>query len=523
MENTNGQQVPWEASSLTGDFYFKADQQKAQTKLADILPTYKEKLAKLPDYESLRQTQAAKIRSIAVMPFSNYTGDDSKAYLASGMQDAVITELGQLNSVRVISKTSTLKYADLKNTIQEVATELNVDGIIETSLIGLGENLRIQVKLYSAFPQEQLLWSEVYTSEMSDILTLYNQVTKNIADEIQLSLSSEQVDKLEEETSVNAEAYDSYLMGLYLLKDVNLESLNKAKEYLNSAIEKNPDWAAPYSGLAQLWMTIVQMGYESPDIGGMKIFENLNKALELDPDNAYVHYTLGMSAFLNEWDWQKAEMELLKALASNPNDAMSRVIYAHLLSCLQRPDEALKQARLALELDPLNPLVRLFCGAVYSFMGDFKTFLAYAERVTADDPSNFMANTAIELSAYRLGNYNKVMEAAKYVFAAKEEEIDFKEAERIFGESGFTAAYEEILRQFELIAQKGYTAPVEMAYRYMMVNKQGKAMEWLEKGFDLHDPVMPYIVTHGFLFEPLFNNPSFIEIVQKMNLPLPIK
>ncbi len=156
------------------------------------------------------------------------------------------------------------------------------------------------------------------------------------------------------------------------------------------------------------------------------------------------------------------------------------------------------------------------------FAEDWETALAYGEKVTAVNPESFMGNTSIELAAFRCGDYNKVMEAAKYVFAAKEEEVDFKEVERIFGETGFVAAYEEILRQLEVLAQKGYfLAPVEMAYRYMMVDQPDKAMEWIEKGFEVRDPVMPYIATTAFLCEPLFDNPRFIEILQKMNLPMP--
>jgi len=308
-------------------------------------------------------------------------------------------------------------------------------------------------------------------------------------------------------------------MGSYYLDDGSKESLMKAREYLNSAVEKDPEWAPLYTGLTMVWLSIAQMGYESPEIAGPKIFENLNKALELDPNNADSHFVSGMMAFLTEWDWEKAEMEFLKALAINPNDAQTRVNYAQLLSILQRPGESLTQGRLGIELDPLNPLVEAWYATALCGIGDFKTALAYGEKVTAVDPGHVLANTLIELAAFHCRDYNKVMEAAKYVFAPTE--VDFKEVERIFGETGFVAAYEEILRQLEVLAQKGFFPPVEMAYRYMMVDQPDKAMEWIEKGFEVRDPVMVYIATHGLLFEPLFDNPRFIEILQKMNLPLP--
>ena len=152
-----------------------------------------------------------------------------------------------------------------------------------------------------------------------------------------------------------------------------------------------------------------------------------------------------------------------------------------------------------------------------SGVGDYKTALAYGEKVTAGDPGHFMANNLIEAAAFGCGDYDRVMEAAKYILPV--EGVDFKEVERIYGESGFVAAYEEVLRQSEVLAQKGYVDPVVIAYRYMMVDQPDKAMEWIEKGFEVRDPAMPYIATHLFLCEPLFDNPRFIEIVQKMNLP----
>jgi len=401
--------------------------------------------------------------------------------------------------------------------LPEIARELNVDAVVVGSVQQVDESVRIRVQLIDALPEEQNLWGQTYERPMTEVLAMYNEVARAIVNEVQITLTPNEETRLASAFQVNPQAYDAYLKGIYLLEDLDLESLNKAREYLNSAIEKDPDWAPLYSSLAQVWMSLAQMNFESPEITGPKTIENLNKALELDPNNADVHFTNGMTAFLTEWDWEKAEMELLKALAANPNDAMSRVIYAHLLACLQRPGESLTQGRLAIELDPLNPMVQVWYGAVLMNIGDFNTALAYGEKITAGDPGHLMANNLIMFAAFYCRDYNKVMEATKYVLAHTG--VDFKEVERIYGETGFVAAYEEILRQLEVLAQKGYVQPVELALRYMMVDQPDKAMEWIEKGFELRDPVMPYLATPGFLCEPLFDNPRFIEIIQKMNLP----
>ena len=459
------------------------------------------------------------IQSLAILPFNNYTGDDQLEWVAAGMHSSLIGDMGKVSGLRVLGETTSRAYKTANMSATDIAEKDNVEAIVEPTLTCYGDMVCVQVKVVTTYPKEKVLWVEDYMADKSQILNLYNRIARKIADELKVNLTLQEETLLAETRIIDPEAYDSYLMGIYLLEDLNLESLNKAREYLNSAIEKDPDWAPLYSSLAQVWTTLVQMGFDSPEIAGPKIFENLNKALELDPDNVYVHFTSGMTAFLIEWDWEKAELELLKALAANPNDAMSRVIYAHLLSCLQRPDQSLTQGRLAIELDPLNPNVALWYGVMLLNTGDCNTALAYGEKITAGEPGHLLANNLIMFAAFYCRDYNKVMEATKYVLAHTG--VDFKEVERIFGETGFVAANEEILRQLEVLAQKGYVQPFELVYRYMMVDQPEKALEWIEKGFEVRDQVMPYIATPGFGCEPLFDNPRFIEIIQKMNLPLP--
>ena len=466
-----------------------------------------------------KQLRTGDIQSLVILPFDNYTGDDSLEYFVSGMHASLINDVGRLGGLRVICKTSSNVYKDVDMTASEIAKELNVDAVMETSVMCLGDTICVQYKLVDATGEERQLYISDIKEEKSRILGLFNRITRQIADEIKIELTPREEQLLAKSRTVDREAYDSYLKGVFLRGDFSPEILKKSRDYLNSAIEKDPDWAPLYAGLATVWLTIAQMGIEPPEIAAAHIFENLNKALELDPDNADSHGAIGMVAFLTEWDWEKAEKEFLKALAANPSNAGARIIYAQLLNCLQRNDEALIQGRLAIELDPLNPGMWLQYSHVLMGVGDFETALAYGEKVTADDPGHSLANSLIENAAFACGEYDKVMEAAKYILPAKG--VDFKEVERIYWESGFVAAYEEIMRQLEVLAQKGYSAPVDVAIRYMMVDRLDKAMGWLEKGFEAHDPNMPYIATHSYLFDPLFDNPRFIEILEKMNLPMP--
>ena len=458
------------------------------------------------------------IRNLVVLPFDNYTGNDEYEYFVAGIHSSLIQDIGKIGELTVKSKTTANSFKETDLSIPEIAAELGIDAVVEGSITCMGEDsVCVQIKLIRAFPEEQQLWVHDYRVEKSQILNFYNKVTKQISNEIDIVLTPQEESLLAVTRTVDPEAYDAYLKGHYYYDDGSEESMQKALKYLNSAIEKESDWAPLYSALAQVWMILAQ-GHVPQEIAGPKIYENIGKALDLDPDLADAHFVNGMMAYLAEWNWDKGEKELLKALAINPNDALSRIFYAQLLSILQRPEEALTQGRLALDLDPLNPLIQALYAALILCLGDCENALVHLEKVVAIDPEHFLANSNIELAAFRCGDYDKVFEAAKYSLPIEED--TFKKIEMIFNEQGFIAAYEEILRQLEIIAHNDYVAPVEMANRYIMVSQLDKAMEWIEKGYELHDPNMPYIATKIYLCDPLFNNPRFIDIVEKMNLPL---
>jgi tetratricopeptide (TPR) repeat protein len=212
---------------------------------------------------------------------------------------------------------------------------------------------------------------------------------------------------------------------------------------------------------------------------------------------------------------------LLKALAINPNDVMSRIYYAQLLVILQRPEEASAQGQLAIDLDPLNPLLQVLYSALLLSVDKCETALVHLEKIVAVDPENVMANNVIELAAFRCKDYKRAFRAAKYILGFIIEEDVFKKIERILDEQGFTSAYVEIAQQMEAYVENNPIAPIELAVRYIYANMPDKAMDWLEKGFELRDPNMPYIATSIYNLDPLHDNPRFIEILQKMNLPLP--
>lgn len=488
----------------------------------------KEKGFPVPSNSRINElTGIERTESIIVLPFDNYTGSDELEYFVAGMHSSLIGAIGKISAMRVISKTTSNAYKETSKSIPEIASELGVNAVIEASVLSLGEKISLQVKLVDAFPEEKQLWAQDYVEEKSQILNLYNTVTKEISNEIGIILTPKEKQQLAKSRAVDMEVYDSYLKGLNYMGDFREEAVYKAMENLNRAIEKDPDWAPLYASLAKVWMVCGTFGFESPSVAYQNVYENLDKALELDPDLSDGQYVRAMSAYLDEWNWNKSEKEFLKILALDPNDATSRIYYSHLLCILQRSNEASTQGQLALDLDPLNPLIQTLYAALCQGLGDYETAMTYYEKIMANDPENFLVNENMILAAFHYGADERGWEAMRLNLIQKQivKDDEINRIDDIFNSQGFNVAYEAMVHHLERLAEGGYVHPINlidpamMAYYLYMMNQDDKAIEWLEKGFEMHHPIMPYVFT-GFLdFSRLRGNPHFISIAKKMNLP----
>jgi len=208
--------------------------------------------------------QAGDIKSLVILPFDNYTGDDQLENMVSGMHALLVGDMGRISGVRVLGKTTSNAYKDVDISATGIASELNVDAVLEASVMCLGDSVCMQFRLVRTTGKEEQLWIADYKEDKSQIINLYNQLTKQIADEIMIELTPEEERLFSKSRTVDREAYDAYLRSYQYWDDLSLESLNKALEYLNLAIEKDPDFAPPYAGIAQVWVGLAQMGFAEP-------------------------------------------------------------------------------------------------------------------------------------------------------------------------------------------------------------------------------------------------------------------
>jgi tetratricopeptide (TPR) repeat protein len=401
--------------------------------------------------------------------------------------------------------------------LPEIASELNVDAIIEASVSCIeGDSICIQIRLVSAFPEEKQLWVENYYEDKSQILNLYNKVTKQISEEINIVLTPQEENLLAKSRTVDPEAYDAYMKGRYYWNRLSKEDLQIAMDYFKIAIEKDPDWAPPYAGLAEVWAGRSQMHFVPPAVAIPKIYINMNKALKLDPNSANSHYVKALITVWVEWDWEKGEREFLKVLEINPNHAMGRIYYAHFLMIMKRMDEAVYQANLALELDPLQPLLLGLYAGLLNYNGDYQSAVIHAEKALTIDSDNRFAKSMLRRAYIGMGDYEKSFVLWKELAWWEVEVI--ASIEKVFHEQGYLAAVEETIKVNEEVEENGDQISYRgQARRYIKVGKYNKAMDYYEKGYEIHDPNLPYI---SLDYDQMKDNQRYIELIRKMNLPM---
>lgn len=293
---------------------------------------------------------------MAILPFENLTGRGEELTLI-GMHDELISELGKIEALRVISKTSTRRFKDSDLSLPEIADQLGVEAIVETSVFQIDSLIRVRVNLVQAKPEEKQIWSSNFTRDFTHAPEVYASITRGIVNQIKVSLKPEEEALLSESRTVDIQAYRAYLTARSYWGSLSPESLDKALEYYELAAREDPNFAPAYGGIASVWGARQQMGFVSREEALPRIKSNLERALALDSDQEEVYYYQALIAAWTDWQWVKSEESFQKTLSINPNMADAHAYYSHLLMCLKRPVEMKIHMDKALELDPFNPLI----------------------------------------------------------------------------------------------------------------------------------------------------------------------
>jgi len=454
-------------------------------------------------------------KSIAVLPFKNMSNDPDQDYFSDGMMEEILDRLFKIGDLKVISRTSSMRYKNSDKPIKEIARELGVASIIEGSVRRIGNNVRIAVQLIDAGTDAHL-WSEIYNGDLSDLSRIFNiqsEVAQSVARELKAVLSPQEVKLIEKTPTKNTEAYEAFLKGRFYLYKLTQNDLETSTKYFENAIELDPEYAPAYAGIAFVWVAKVQMGYTSPEVAGPKIQESLMKALELDSSNAEVQYTLGIISIWTMWDWTSGEEGLKKAIEVNPNHAEAHAYYSHFLNIMGRSEEAMTEIEIALKLDPFNPLIISLYSVDLWLVRRFDEAITAAQDAIRIEPFS-LAHTVLTHTFHKAGRYEEAWESIKkeFIMAGQGQAFEYD-----FNKLGYTGALIKATEALEVLSESTFVDPACVAIVYLMAGNNEKALEWLEKAYEIRTQSLPYLKMPAF--DPIRDEPRFQEIARKMNLP----
>jgi len=390
--------------------------------------------------------------------------------------------------------------------------------VVEGTVYQVGDNVRIRVQLIDALPEERNLWAQTYERAGADVLLMYAEIAQAIVGEIQVKLTAEETMRLASARQVNPEAYDAYLRGMSSLMRLNPEDIEAGMHYFETALEKDPDFALAHAGVANFWCLQQVMGSLPPSETTPLFRAAAQRALDLDPTQAEVHY---VDAFVKwfDWDWKGAEEAFKRAIEINPNYPETRAQYSQLLAILKRPEEAIVQAQQAIELDPLNPVIMGLYGSTFSMVGRYDEGMAMAHKELRMSPNSSLGLQILWWGHHYKGEYDQAFEGAKAYYTA----MGLAPVVEIMEEGYETGGYFEAMRgaaeSMASAAQEQYIQPYWLAILFAIAGEKEKCLDWLEKGYETKDPMHAYF-TELELRGMIHDEPRYQDLLRRMNLPV---
>lgn len=459
------------------------------------------------------------ITSLAVLPFTNVTADPNTEYLSDGLTESLIGNLSQLPNMTVRPRSSVFRYRSKDPDPQKVASELQVNAVVTGRVTQHGDSLIISAELTDARTNRSL-WSEQYDRKLSDALSVQHEIASEISARLRERLTGEQKAQLTKGGTNDPEAYQLYLKGRHYWDKRTPEALDKAKEYYGQAIEKDPNYAMVYVGLADLY-------YVWPDNAPMPASEAMpkaraaaEKALALDDTLAEPHAVLG-GVYTISFEWDRGEREFRRALELNPNEANAHHWYAYLLSSMGRSEEAIAQAKHAVALEPLNLKYNDSLGVIYRDARQYDEAIESFKKTLELDPNYPPSNTNLGFVYQLTQHYDLWFEQWKKAAVLNDDHEDLAMAEevaRVYSQSGYQSAIKKYIELQLQLAKRRYVDPVEIAANYADVGDRDQAFAWLDKAYLEKSDGLSYIkVLHQL--DGLHSDPRYTMLLKKMNLP----
>jgi TolB-like protein/DNA-binding winged helix-turn-helix (wHTH) protein/Tfp pilus assembly protein PilF len=458
------------------------------------------------------------IRSLAVLPLENLSGDASQNYFADGMTDELITDMAQISALRVISRTSVMVYKGARKPLPQIARELNVDAVVEGTVLRSGDQVRITAQLIEAATDKHL-WSRSYEGELRDTLALQNRVASAIADQIRISLTPQEQAALKNVKVVNPEAYESYLKGRYFWNKRTADGLKVALAYFKQAIEEDPKYAQAYSGLADTYALLGDWQYAvmTPKEAFPPAKAAAIKALELDNTLGEAHNSLAFVLDGFDWDLDAGGREFQRAIALSPGYATAHHWYAWHLSLLGRFDGAIIEMRKAENLDPLSLIINADLAELLCLAHSYDESIRQSQKTIEMDPNFALAHNQLAQAYLQKHMYDEaVAELQKALRLSGDSPTSVANLARAYIASGKRSEAVKLLGDLKKRSNSSYSYAAEIAMIYASLGDADQAMTWLEKGFN--ERFNPGVLLRPG-FDPLRSDPRFQNLLHRIGLP----
>jgi TolB-like protein/Flp pilus assembly protein TadD len=452
------------------------------------------------------------------LPFENLSRDPEQEFFSDGLTEEMIARVGKLNRDRltVVARSSVAKYKGSNLAAKEIGRELNADYLVQGSVRRGSDRVRVTVQLVQAQNQTDL-WTESYDRELKDLLAVQDSVVQSIASQIHIALSDEQKTRLASPRQSTPEAYEAYLKGRYYWNKRTAAGMQKAEHYFQQAVDSDPTYAAAYSGLADCNSGLMWHGFKSPAEALPKAYAAARKAVEIDPQSAEAHASLGL-VLSHRWDWAGAEAEFRRALELDPQYANAHHWYGDFLSIKSRHDEALAEARRGLELDPLNLMISTWVGLRYYMAHNYSAAIEQ-NRNSVELDSNFAAahlllgEDYVQAGLHREG-VSELKRAASLSGGSPLYTAQVAVALAVAGRKGEAL---QIAHELETASRKSYVSPYGLAQIYAALNNNENTFKWLQAAYSDHAVWMGYLAVDP-IFDRYRSDQRFQELLRRIDL-----
>lgn len=456
------------------------------------------------------------LRSIAVLPFKPLAADTGDDYLGLGMADTLIGRLSHIRQIVVRPTSAIRKYSALDRDALSAGREQMVDAVLEGSIQRSDERIRVSVQLV-AVRDGSPIWSYRCDERSKDIFAVEDSISERVAAALMLSLTGDERNLLTKHQTEDTEAYRLYVQGRYFWNKRTAEGFKKALDYFNQAIEKDPNYAAAYVGVADSYTMLADYDWIAPEEASLKAKAAATRALDIDDSIAEAHATLADIKRFFDWDWADAEREYRRAIELNPNYSTAHQWYAEFLSAMSRHEEAIREMKRAEELDPLSLVVKSAAGWVLFFAREHDQAIATCRKVIEMEPGYGEAYSQLRRAYEQKGMYREALDADEKLRESRRKTAGKKSEHPSQASLNAKAYWLRILELTKQDLQNKDAVEVRLAEAYAQLGEKDRAFELLEKACERHSCWIPFLRVHPNL-DPLRSDPRFEDILRRVGL-----